>query len=1148
MGIGKYHCGKCYERRSWLYGLIWGMVFMMATGFSLGADQVIFSDDFGTTGLLAEKWKLTPANRWKLEAGVLSSLGTGGGRGAVARVQHDGPIKVSLQVKSSELVEGKWCGVTIRGVHFTLTKGRFWYVYQVEGAARASGGAFSADPPKNDVWYQFEIMQNGDQWQWLVDGKQLAQFKELGTIIGSEKLLSIDTAGSPIDIDNVQVIALSDAQNSSPNLLSNASFEQPIEDYVPSGWKPVRINTLVPEVLWRDWHIVDTDAYQGNCALHLNGGHARGNGVYSNDIGIVPGKPVTFSVYLKAQLPNTRVQLVVWELWGENHTQMVTVGTQWVRYSITAVPTVKNVVRGGVVLLDNRSDNALLVDAAQLESGTQATEWQASSTTQVQNSDAYADLPIPDARPLVIADTAPLIDGKVDDACWDKPASLWPLVLPKNKIPTVRTDSFSVYKDGVLYIAMRNYEPDMSTIKSSEHAHDDMAIFREDHIEVFLDTGGDSAGYHQLAVNVDGARFDAGPGRDISWNGSWQAVTYRGPDFWSVEIAIPLSSLNITPATGHHWKINLGRYESRLGETTSAAVTTIANFHALDRYPVLELADTVNLSRYCLIPADLAVVKSAVSDAVNLTGVLQNRTGQTLSVALTGQLTGDIVWSIDKLDVPAGADVAFSAPLEKAPEVKGSVVHTSANIKTTDSTPQLIRSIDQNIPVEPILSCLFERTLYTAEPEARIISTIRLPSDQLAGMTLKIDPIGRTINELSPHLNVAVAIGDMKIGDTPLTVTLLDENQQIQDRQTLVLRKLAPGQPAVAIDRVLRAPVVNDQPYLAIAPLYAFWDSTPMADIDTMINHAADNGFKTVMFVAKIINQAYLDRWARIFELAQQRGMMVVAWPGGYNNRPVDEMAKFIDQFKTSPSLLAWLLVDEPELINAEKQTISTLKMAAEKDPFHPSYMNNSVLGIPSSFAGLPGDILSIDDYLTNRPNRKVIEMARAVQLVNKAAIPLHRPTWMFLVGDNLQNHARMPSADEQVAQTYATVIEGGTGIFYFMGTIYPPKLWDATVQTNQELMTLSSVLLSGEKAPAVTSNSPSVLVTSRRVGDMVYLISVNTASEPIKTRLHVDTPHSTSDGVTVFEHRLVQMDSGSIEDTFAPHQRHVYRFLLPKN
>lgn len=279
--------------------------------------------------------------------------------------------------------------------------------------------------------------------------------------------------------------------------------------------------------------------------------------------------------------------------------------------------------------------------------------------------------------------------------------------------------------------------------------------------------------------------------------------------------------------------------------------------------------------------------------------------------------------------------------------------------------------------------------------------------------------------------------------------------------------------------------------------------------------------------------------------------MKVVVWPAGFSKLEPEKLRELIGKFrafvarwKSHPSVIAWLPVDEPELYASAEDTKLVMDAFREADPDHPAFVNNTVGGIPSRFAGLPGDILSVDDYLTNRERRHVREIVHNVDVMNEAGAPTHRPTWIFIVGNNLNNHYREPTAGEQIAQSYGCAIAGATGLLYFYGLPTDKGNWSALCQVNRELTALAPVLLSSEPAPAATCSSPSIRFTTRRVGNTAHVIAVNLENAPVAAKFEIKDAIST-EAMAVFENRNVSVKSGVIEDSFSPHERHVYRMEL---
>jgi hypothetical protein len=198
-------------------------------------------------------------------------------------------------------------------------------------------------------------------------------------------------------------------------------------------------------------------------------------------------------------------------------------------------------------------------------------------------------------------------------------------------------------------------------------------------------------------------------------------------------------------------------------------------------------------------------------------------------------------------------------------------------------------------------------------------------------------------------------------------------------------------------------------------------------------------------------------------------------------------------------------------------------------------------MGIPSRFAGLPGDILSVDDYITNREGRSVSEIVHQVEILERAGRPTHRPSWIFISGNNLHNHYREPTPGEQVAQSYGCALAGASGLLYFMAHPAGKEHWLTLRQLNRELLALGPILFSAEPAPRATCSSAAIRFATRRVGAQLYLVAVNLENRPADAKFQIPKLDQT-DAVVLFEDRTVAVQSEAIVDRFDPYARHVYR------
>ncbi len=99
----------------------------------------------------------------------------------------------------------------------------------------------------------------------------------------------------------------------------------------------------------------------------------------------------------------------------------------------------------------------------------------------------------------------------------------------------------------------------------------DAAMQSEDHIRLVLGPFLDGRSGYVFAVNPRGARYDSlinagGDGENVEWDGIWEAAAARNASGWSLEIRIPVQTLNFKPGL-HEWHFNVQRRIQRLLET-----------------------------------------------------------------------------------------------------------------------------------------------------------------------------------------------------------------------------------------------------------------------------------------------------------------------------------------------------------------------------------------------------------------------------------------------------------------------------------------------------------------------------------------------------------------------------------------------------
>ncbi len=170
-------------------------------------------------------------------------------------------------------------------------------------------------------------------------------------------------------------------------------------------------------------------------------------------------------------------------------------------------------------------------------------------------ADAKGELRVPAALgrrapsiPVVRAESAPRIDGKLDEQIW---AQSW--VDPnftqnfpdEGKPPTQKTELRVLYDNDAIYVGIRCFDsnPDKISARLTRRDRD----IDSDKVTVDISSKNDRASsYHfevtAAGVQIDGIRFDdTSYGSD--WDGRWYSDVSRDAEGWTAELAIPLVSL-----------------------------------------------------------------------------------------------------------------------------------------------------------------------------------------------------------------------------------------------------------------------------------------------------------------------------------------------------------------------------------------------------------------------------------------------------------------------------------------------------------------------------------------------------------------------------------------------------------------------------
>ncbi|MFW6156604.1 MAG: DUF4838 domain-containing protein, partial [Armatimonadota bacterium] len=192
------------------------------------------------------------------------------------------------------------------------------------------------------------------------------------------------------------------------------------------------------------------------------------------------------------------------------------------------------------------------------------------------------------------AEEPPTIDGVADDTAWeDAPRGS----MRENmgaKEPHAATRVAMTFDDGAVYLLVECSEPNMDALKAEKVGHDNSELFKTDNVELILDPDGEGEGYYQFAVNAGGSTWDGhhpdAETTQTDWSPPWESAVGIREEGWTVEIAVPLESIEIEDVSeGHAWRFNVHRTRRSTADPDEyqALSPTLGGFHQPNMFATL---------------------------------------------------------------------------------------------------------------------------------------------------------------------------------------------------------------------------------------------------------------------------------------------------------------------------------------------------------------------------------------------------------------------------------------------------------------------------------------------------------------------------------------------------------------------------------
>lgn len=223
--------------------------------------------------------------------------------------------------------------------------------------------------------------------------------------------------------------------------------------------------------------------------------------------------------------------------------------------------------------------------------------------------------------------TAPIIDGDLSDALWQKTPLATEFTDPQTgTLATDPTDARITYDNENIYVSFECRDSQPDTIVGRELERD--SLYRggrdsEDWVEVSFDPflslkQNDQTRFAVNPLGTRSASFGGGRANKAEWSGSWDAAVKRTPKGWSAELRIPWKVLNypVGPVgQKRDFGLNFTRFQYRTRIRSQWSNTGLQGFSDLiGRWKEVEVPRTAFKPTLSLLPYSLGFVGSGSTE------------------------------------------------------------------------------------------------------------------------------------------------------------------------------------------------------------------------------------------------------------------------------------------------------------------------------------------------------------------------------------------------------------------------------------------------------------------------------------------------------------------------------------------------------
>ena len=960
------------------------------------------------------------------------------------------------------------------------------------------------------------------------------------------------------------------------NILKNSSFTLTTVPGIPDYWNSARTAEWRND--WPDcWQLVNESFIPHTKSIKLSNPRPVTGGerniLRSICFPLDTGKNYTFSVYLKGEPPGAgiEVSLLTWR--GKTlFSQKVKVKDKWDRYIFPVSIDSSDLPSLQAYIMFVFSDKGTVwINAPQLEEGDTPTPYIPDTISPAEAEEI--SLPRSKELPYIkckVTRSPPLIDGILNDECWEKGTKLTNFFrFGTDKPAKTQTEVYLCRSSDTLFIAFRSWEPSLESIKAKAKKRDSMEIFGDDEVEVFISSEEKGTPYYHFVVNPAGVKYDA-QNQDMKWNGDWKVETGREEKAWTAELAIRLHNFSFPEKSSPYWRINFGRHRAAGGKDEwSSFVPMYTSFHTPERFAYLEImGEDLRDFSIRIIPSIKELPDGSIKpdfEIISLPWGIKKRPFQANFVLYQNGKRQEKITASGIIN--PGERVILDRMKElKKEDIRKYTYSVYYEFYFTDINKlvnkNMVPDLSKIIRKPEGIYAAFNRSYYTNEEEMKILLNVEesMRNYNLELILLEVSEKGKPIakrrwsSPLPEKIKWNIRLPEEINKDTKYKLKVRvfsgkDKNIFYQEKE--ISRFKTPPSP-VKIDREKRMLIIDGKYSLPFSIGMDDWSRKIPQDKERAFKDVAEHGFNTITYFFPGTLDKEEIKW--ILDTSAKFNLKVILSPN-FPPMPYPELKKkylnMVSAFKQHPALLGWIICDEPgpkgnwEKYSGKESDLKDLGKSIKKvDPYHISFCSYAGLWSSSIYGGLEiNDIYHMNKY----PFGKVPDPLRVmVSLADRMAVDGIRdfkPTSLFLQLYSFFDSPRMLTVAEQTAQTYLMLIHKVRIFHYFNYKPMSVEVWEGMKTLAEEMKFLSSVVSGEEIENWGKSSSTEIHAAFFKKGNRKYLITVNASPKPQRVKFEFSKKPTGKTVRVIFEDRRLPLKGNVLTDKFAPYQRHVYEW-----